>query len=159
MSVARRLTITAGALGALAVLGLWQGGGSVAAGPAATSAPLGRANPFKPLITEDLAQADATGGVGAPIAPPPPPGAPAFPAEPPAPPKPTAAAIAYVAIASDTEPGATEGPIAAVRVDGRTRFLRVGDTVGGATIIDIASHELTLRSPAGATRVVPRATK
>lgn len=165
MSVARRLTITAATLAALAAIGLTRGGATQAAAPAArtvplgTSAPLGRANPFKPLIVEDAAlEGPDAAASGLPAPPGVPPGPPAV-AVPSAPVAPTPAAIAYVAIAYDTEAGPTEGPIAAVRVGGRTRFVRVGDTVDGATLIDVASHQLTFRAPDGRTRIVPRASK
>ena len=63
-------------------------------------------------------------------------------------------AMAYVAIAEDAEPGG-DGPLAAVRVGGKTHFVRVGDALDGGTVVAITPNRLTLRT-ARRTIVLPR---
>jgi hypothetical protein len=147
----RRTAVVTGVLLGLVFAAVGQDGPTLAAapaGPLGTNAPLGRANPFKPLIVDEPEAA-------VPLAAEPPDG-PIVPPPVPTPAPPTPEPIAYVAIAYDDAPGPNEGPVAAIRVGGRTRFVRVGDAVDGATIVDISSDQLTLRGPRGTT-AVPRA--
>lgn len=114
-----------------------------AASPAPSKVPLGRANPFKPLIVTGQALTAPTAPM-APLALPAAGDAPVLP--PPAVSTPPPDLPKFVAIAWDADEGQAVGAVAALRVAGRTRFVRVGEVVGRDKVVAITREAVTLRS-------------
>lgn len=105
-----------------------------------TPVPLGRENPFEPLIKASPTPAPFTPGV-VPILPLLPGVAPSV-----------APAWAYLGVAEGDGGG---GRTAVVRVGGRVRFVQVGDRVGAATIASISATALEV-DEGGRRRHIPR---
>ncbi|HEY9899030.1 MAG TPA: hypothetical protein V6D00_07600 [Pantanalinema sp.] len=102
--------------------------------PAAGSVVLGRKNPFRPLIGVRRAEPLAASLPLAPLAPPVTlPGTAQRT-------RPEIAELEFKGVAYDDDEA-----LAATRIDGKMRFLRVGDRVAGATLVSIASDRIVLR--------------
>jgi hypothetical protein len=90
---------------------------------------LGRKNPFRPLIASPRTEPLALASTAPPLSLPPAPRT-----------RPELAELEFRGVAYDNDEA-----LAATRVDGEMRFLRVGDRVAGATLVSISSDRLVLR--------------
>lgn len=102
--------------------------------PPARTIELGRKNPFRPLVVplrDDL--------VAPPVTAMPLPDAPTAPRPAPSV-RPALSELEFRGVAYDEDEA-----LAATRLDGKLRFLRVGDQVAGATLVTIAADHIVLR--------------